>query len=67
MHVCSTLHNIEYQDDYYCTTFTTMNAQYTTVSAQNTTLNSAQPDLPLSVTNEVEVTSIVTYIPFSKV
>jgi len=44
-----------------------MNAQYTTVSAQNTTLNSAQPDLPLSVTNEVEVTSIVTYIPFSKV
>lgn len=36
------------------------NAQYTTVhSAQNTTSNRAQPDLPLSVTNEVEVTSIV--------
>lgn len=64
MHMYTTVHSIEYQDDliprWLLLYYIYHNAQYTTVhTAQNTTSYSAQHDFPLSVTNEVEVTSIV--------
>lgn len=56
MHMYTTVHSIEYQDDLIPRWLL---LYYIYHSAQDTTSNSAQPDLPLSVTNEVEVTSIV--------